>query len=111
MFAEITGANKKYTMKRYKHAHSVHNSKVLRTCLAHGNIFKNVGFPKETRQILLFIKKYAMTSKSSYIQIVLKSTMYLCMYLYKHTYKQIQQTYCYVEVCTDINPSDLNTDL
>ena len=49
MFAEITGANEKYTTKRYKYAHSVHNLKVLRTCLAHGNIFENVGFPKETR--------------------------------------------------------------
>ena len=25
-------------------------------CLAHGNIFENVGFPKETRQNLLFIR-------------------------------------------------------
>ena len=29
--------------------HSVHNLKVLRTCLARGNIFENIGFPKETR--------------------------------------------------------------
>ena len=32
--------------ERYKCAHSVYNSKVLRTCLAGGNIFENVGFPK-----------------------------------------------------------------
>ena len=34
-----TGANEKYTTKRYKCAHSVHNSKVIITCLASGNIF------------------------------------------------------------------------
>ena len=33
MLAKITGANEKYTTKKYKCAHSVHNSKVLRTCL------------------------------------------------------------------------------
>ena len=49
MLAEMTGANEKYTTKRYKYAHSVHNSKVLRTCLARGNIFENVGFPKEIK--------------------------------------------------------------
>ena len=31
------------------------------------NIFDNVGFPKETRQNLPFIEKYATTSKFSYI--------------------------------------------
>ena len=75
MLDEITGANEKFTMKRFKCAHNVHNSKELRMCLAHGNIFENVGFPKETRQTLPFIKKYAKTSKFSYIQIVLKSSM------------------------------------
>ena len=75
MLAEITGAKEKYTMKRYKCAHSVHNSKVLRTCLARGNIFENVGFLEETRQNLPFIKKYTKTSKFSYIQIILKSSM------------------------------------
>ena len=75
MLAEMTGANEKYTTKRYKRAHSVLYLKVLRTCLARGNIFENVGFPKETREILLFIKKYAKTSRFSYIQIVLKSSM------------------------------------
>ena len=49
MLFEITGANEKYTTKRYKCAHCVHNSKKLRTCLARGNIFEKVWFPKETR--------------------------------------------------------------
>ena len=49
MFVDITGANEKYTTKRHKCAQSVHNLKVLRTCLAGGNVFKNVGFFKETR--------------------------------------------------------------
>ena len=56
-----------YNEKIHKRAHSVHNSKVIKTCLARGNIFENVGFPKETRQNLLFIEKYATTSKFSYI--------------------------------------------
>ena len=38
-----------HTMKKYKRAHSIHNLKVLRICLAHGNKFENVGFFKETR--------------------------------------------------------------
>ena len=42
-----------------KHAHSVQNSKVIRTCLARGKILENVGFFKETRQNLPFIEKYA----------------------------------------------------
>ena len=41
----------------------------------HVETFGNVGFPKETRYILLFIKKYAKTSKFSYMQIVSKSSM------------------------------------
>ena len=39
-----------YNEKIHKHAHSVQNSKVIRTCLARGKIFENVGFFKETRQ-------------------------------------------------------------
>ena len=72
MLAEITGANEKYTTKC---GHSVHNLKVIRTCLARGNIFENVGFPKETRENLPFIKKYAKASKFSYVQIFLKSSL------------------------------------
>ena len=49
-----------YNEKIHRHAHSVHNSKVIRVCLARGNI-ENVGFPKETRQNLQFIEKYATT--------------------------------------------------
>ena len=68
MLAKMTGANKEiYNEKIHKRAHSVHNSKVIRTCLARGKIFENVGFPKETRQNLRFIEKYAMTSKFSYV--------------------------------------------
>ena len=67
MLAEMTGANGEiYNEKIDKRAHSVHNSKVIRTCLARGNLFENVGFPKETRQNLPFIEKYAK-SKFSYV--------------------------------------------
>ena len=65
MLAEMTGANKEiYNEKIHKRAQSVHNSKAIGTCLARGKIFENVGFPKETRQNLPFIEKYA-TSKFS----------------------------------------------
>ena len=67
----MTGANEQiYNEKMHESAQSLHNSKVVRTCLARGNIFENVGFPKETRQNLSFIEKYATTSKFSYIKIV-----------------------------------------
>ena len=59
MFIEMTGANEKYTTKRYINVHIA--------CLTRGNIFGNVRFPKETRQNLPFIEKYATTSKFSYI--------------------------------------------
>ena len=36
----------------------VHNSKVLRMCLAYGNIFENVGFPKEMRQNHIYIYSF-----------------------------------------------------
>ena len=63
----MTGANKEiYNERIHKRAHSVQNSKVIRTCPARGKVFENVGFPKETRQIHPFIEKYA-TSKFSYI--------------------------------------------
>ena len=55
-----------YNEKIDKHAHSVQNSKVIRTCLARGKILENVGFFKETRQNLPFIEKYA-TNKFSYV--------------------------------------------
>ena len=68
MLAGMTGANGEiYNEKIQKFAHCVHNAKVMGTCLARGKIFENVGFPKETRQNLLFIEKYATTSKFSYI--------------------------------------------
>ena len=51
-----------YNEKIDKHAHSVQNSKVIRTCLARGKILENVGFFKETRQNLPFIEKYATIS-------------------------------------------------
>ena len=44
MLVTITGANKMYTTKRYKRAHSVLNLKVLSACLAHGMIFEKVRF-------------------------------------------------------------------
>ena len=51
-----------YNEKIHKHAHSVQNPKVIRTCLACGKIFENVRFPKEMRQNLPFIEKYATVS-------------------------------------------------
>ena len=57
MLIEITGANEIYRTKRYKRAHSVLNSKVLRTCFARGKIFENVGFFQETRKILPSLKE------------------------------------------------------
>ena len=44
MLFKITEANKMYTTKRYKRAHSILNLKELSTCLARGMIFENVGF-------------------------------------------------------------------
>ena len=46
MLVKITGANKMYTIKKYKRACSVLNFKVLSTCLARQMIFENVGFFK-----------------------------------------------------------------
>ena len=74
MLVAITGANKMFTAKRYKRAHSVHNLKMLRTCLARGNIFENGFFLRDEINPPVF-KKYAKTSKFSYIHIVLKSSM------------------------------------
>ena len=68
MLAEMTGANEKYTTKRYIDVqHIVHNSKVRRTRLARGIIFENIGIPKETMQNLPFIERYFTTGKFSYI--------------------------------------------
>ena len=39
----------KSIQRKDKRAHSAHNVKLLRTCLARENIFENVGFPKEAR--------------------------------------------------------------
>ena len=76
MLVEITGANEMYTTKRFKCAHSVLYSKVLRTYLPRGDIFENVGFfLKKRDKPSRFFKKYAKTSNFSYIQIVLKSSM------------------------------------
>ena len=67
MLAEMTGANKEiYNEKIYERVHSVHNSKVIRMCLARVKILENVGFPEETRQNFPFIEKYA-TSNFSYV--------------------------------------------
>ena len=52
--------------KIHKHAHSVHNSKVIRTCLPRGKIFENVRFPKEMKQNLPFIEKYKQVSFHMY---------------------------------------------
>ena len=57
MFVEITVANKMYTMKRYKHAHSVINLKVLSTCLVCGKIFENVGFLRDKKNPPVFFKE------------------------------------------------------
>ena len=59
-----------YNEKIHRRLHSVHNSKVIRTCLARGNIFENAGFPKETRQNVPFIKKYTSTSHHHHYHVV-----------------------------------------
>ena len=61
--------------KRYKHAYSVFNLKVLSTCLARRMIFKNVGFFKREEKSSRLLKKYIEIGKFSYIQIILKSSM------------------------------------
>ena len=65
-----------YNEKIHKRAHSVHNSKVIRTGLARGNIFENVRFPIESRQNLPFIEKYAT------------------LFIYLHTVKWFQVLLC-----------------
>ena len=75
MLVERTGANEKYTTKKYKRAYSVHKLKVLNTFLERGNIFEDVGFLKETRYILPFFLKEIRKDKFSYIQIILNSSM------------------------------------
>ena len=68
MLAEMTGANEKYTTKRYI---NVHIAFIIQNSLERvwyvEKIFENIGFPKETRQNLPFIEKYATTSKISYV--------------------------------------------
>ena len=44
-----------YNEKIDKHAHSVQNSKVIRTCLARGKILENVGFFKVYIQVLMMV--------------------------------------------------------
>ena len=63
----MTGANEKYTTKRYINMHLafiIQNS--LERVWHMEKYFENVGFPKETRQNLPFIEKYA-TSEFSYV--------------------------------------------
>ncbi len=59
MLVKITGANKMYTTKRYKRAHSALNLKVLSKCLVRGKIFENVGFFKRQEKSSRLLKKYA----------------------------------------------------
>ena len=63
----MTGANEKYTTKSYKNVHIAFMiQKSLERVWHVEKIFENFGFPKETRQNLPFIDKYA-TSKFSYV--------------------------------------------
>ena len=75
MLVEIIGANEMYTTKRYKHAHSVLNLKVLITRLARGMIFENIGFFERQEKSCSLLKKYTEIGKFSHIQIALKSSM------------------------------------
>ena len=63
MLAEMTEANEKYTTKRYINVRIAFIiQKSLERVWHAGEIFENVGFPKEKRQNLPFIEKYATTS-------------------------------------------------
>ena len=68
MLAEMRGANEKYTTKRYL---NVHIASIIQKSFERvwhvEKIFENVEFPKETRQNLPFIEKYATTSKFLYV--------------------------------------------
>ena len=60
MLVEMTGANEKYTTKKYRNVHIafiIQNS--LERVWHMEKIYEKVGFPKETRQNLPFIEKYA----------------------------------------------------
>ena len=55
ILVEIAGANKMYTTKKYKRAHSVLDSKVSSTSLARGMIFENVElFPRDEKNPSVF---------------------------------------------------------
>ena len=70
MLAEMTGANEKYTTKRYINVHIAFIIQKSYERFWHvEKIFENVGFPKETKQNLQFIEEYVTTSKFSYIYI------------------------------------------
>ena len=67
MLAEMTGANEKYTTKRYINVHIVFIiQKSLERVWHVEKIFENVGFSKETGQNPPFIEKYE-TIKFSYV--------------------------------------------
>ena len=74
-----------YNEKILKRPHSVHNSKVIRTCLARGNIFENVGFAKKrkkkTRQKLPFIRKYELIVKNVSISSYSVYSIYFSIYI------------------------------
>ena len=72
MLAEMTRANKEiYNEKIRKRAHSVHNSKVIRTCLSRGKIFENVGFPKETRKKTSVWRLFGIIHVECYVRLYL----------------------------------------
>ena len=62
----MTGANEKYTTKRYINVHIAFIiQKSLERVWHVKKKIKNAGFPKERRQNLPFIEKYATTCKFS----------------------------------------------
>ena len=72
-----------YNEKIHKRAHSVHNSKVIRTCLARGNIFENVGFPKKRDKTCRLLRNtQRQVSFHMYTDFWIMNTMCTFMYLF-----------------------------
>ena len=72
----MTGANEKYTTKRYINVHIAFIIQKSKERVWHvEKIFENVGFPKETRQNLPFIEKY-VTSFHMYISFGINLSIY-----------------------------------
>ena len=112
-----------YNEKIDEHAHSVQNSKVIRTCLARGKILENVGFFKETRQNLPFIEKHVLMTFefwtlcaclsifSLYISHLLLSSQQSPIYIVELFYIQVLTMVIITETLTSTSHHDVFTYL